>query len=130
MLCLCQKFLKCSDSPEFQVFVKVRTSFASTSKQILLMRFWFEGHSVVSDKEAKLLLKGNDELILSVYDYWIDKRLRLKQSLIPIVKSDKRDLVRLKEASRPGSTEDLLPGGLGCGIMGSLVADWPRGMGS
>ena len=57
--------------------------------------FWIKGHSVVSDKEAKLLLKGNDELILSVYDYWIDKRLRLKQALIPIVKSDKRDLVRI-----------------------------------
>jgi hypothetical protein len=49
---------------------------------------------VISDKEAKLLLKGDDELILAVYDYWIDKRLRLKQSLIPTVKSDKRDLVR------------------------------------
>ena len=49
---------------------------------------------MISDKEAKVLLKGDDELILSVYDYWIDKRLRLKQSLIPTVKSDKRDLVR------------------------------------
>ena len=49
----------------------------------------------MSAKEAKLLLKGDDELILSVYDYWIDRRLRLKQPLIPTVKSDKRDLVRL-----------------------------------
>jgi hypothetical protein len=58
--------------------------------------FNLEGHSVVSDKEAKLLLKGDDEVILAVYDYWIDKRLRLKQSLIPVVKSDKRDLVNHK----------------------------------
>jgi hypothetical protein len=57
------------------------------------------GHSVLSDKEAKLLLKGDDELILAVYDYWIDKRLRLKQSLILTVKSDKRDLVLLLPVS-------------------------------
>ena len=61
----------------------------------------FKGHSVVSDKEAKVLLKGNDELILAVYDYWIDKRLRLKQSLIPTVKSDKRDLVNKKVILTP-----------------------------
>ena len=49
------------------------------------------GHNVVSAKEAKLLLKEDDELILAVYDYWVDKRLRLKQPLIPMVKTDKRD---------------------------------------
>lgn len=49
------------------------------------------GHNVVSAKEAKLLLKEDDELILAVYDYWVDKRLRLKQPLMPTVKSDKRD---------------------------------------
>ena len=53
----------------------------------------FEGQTVVSAKEAKLLLKGDDDLILAVYDYWIDKRLRLKQPLVPTVKSDKRDMV-------------------------------------
>ncbi len=50
------------------------------------------GQSVVSAKEAKLLLKEDDDLILAVYDYWVDKRLRLKQSLMPNVKSDKRDM--------------------------------------
>ncbi len=40
------------------------------------------GHNVVSAKEAKLLLKEDDELILAVYDYWVDKRLRLKQPLV------------------------------------------------
>jgi enhancer of polycomb-like protein len=48
------------------------------------------GHNVVSVKEAKLLLKEDDDLILAVYDYWVDKRLRIKQPLIPMVKSDKR----------------------------------------
>lgn len=49
------------------------------------------GHNVVSPKEAKLLLKEDDELIMAVYDYWVDKRLRLKQPLIPQVKRGERD---------------------------------------
>ena len=31
-------------------------------------------------------------MILAVYDYWVDKRLRLKQPLIATVKSDKREV--------------------------------------
>merc|ERR1711997_1338624 len=50
------------------------------------------GVNVVSAKEAKLLLKEDDESILAVYDYWVDKRLRLKQPLILTVKSDKREV--------------------------------------
>jgi enhancer of polycomb-like protein len=50
-------------------------------------------HNVVSAKEAKLLLKEDDDLILAVYDYWMDKRLRLKQPLAPKVKRDNRALV-------------------------------------
>ena len=37
-------------------------------------------------------MKEDDELILAVYDYWVDKRLRLKQPLILTVKSDKREV--------------------------------------
>ena len=48
-------------------------------------------HNIVSAKEAKLLLKEDDELILTVYDYWVEKRLRLKRPLIPMVRTDKRD---------------------------------------
>ena len=29
----------------------------------------------------------------SVYDYWVDKRLRLRKPLIPMVKTDKREAV-------------------------------------
>ena len=47
-------------------------------------------HSVVSAKEARMLLKESDELILAVYDYWVDKRLRLKRPLAPKVKRDNR----------------------------------------
>lgn len=31
---------------------------------------------VVSIKEAKSLLKEDDDLIILVYDYWLNKRLR------------------------------------------------------
>ena len=47
-------------------------------------------HSVVSAKEALMLLKESDDLILAVYDYWVDKRLRLKRPLAPKVKRDNR----------------------------------------
>ena len=47
-------------------------------------------HSVVSAKEARMLLKEGDDLILAVYDYWVDKRLRLKRPLAPKVKRDTR----------------------------------------
>jgi len=50
------------------------------------------GHNVITAKEAKLLLKEDDDLILAVYDYWVEKRLRIKQPLLPLVKSDKRDI--------------------------------------
>ena len=51
------------------------------------------GHSVISAREAKQLLKEDDDLILAVYDYWVDKRLRLRDPLIPMVKTDKREAV-------------------------------------
>ena len=37
-----------------------------------------------------MLLKESDDLILAVYDYWVDKRLRLKRPLAPKVKRDTR----------------------------------------
>ena len=35
------------------------------------------GQQVITLKEAKLLLKEDDDLIMAVYDYWLNKRLRL-----------------------------------------------------
>ena len=62
------------------------------------------GHNVLTAKEAKLLLKEDDDLILAVYDYWQDKRLRIKQPLLPIVKSDKRDMAhQVPSTPIPGS---------------------------
>lgn len=46
------------------------------------------GQMVVSLKEAKMLLKEDDDLILAVYDYWLNKRLETQQCLIPIVKCE------------------------------------------
>lgn len=34
------------------------------------------GHSVVTQKEAEVLLKEDDDLIIAVYDYWLNKRLK------------------------------------------------------
>ncbi|XP_070183396.1 enhancer of polycomb homolog 1-like [Littorina saxatilis] len=49
------------------------------------------GQQVVTLPEAKLLLKEDDDLIIAVYDYWLNKRLRLEMPLIQQVKSEKRD---------------------------------------
>lgn len=35
------------------------------------------GQTVVTLHEAKALLKEDDDLIIAVYDYWLNKRLRL-----------------------------------------------------
>jgi len=34
------------------------------------------GQQVVTLPEAKLLLKEDDDLIITVYDYWLNKRLK------------------------------------------------------
>lgn len=49
------------------------------------------GQHVVTLKEAKLLLKEDDDLIIAVYDYWLNKRLRTQHPLILQVKTEKRD---------------------------------------
>ena len=62
------------------------------------------GNSAVTLKEAKLLLKEDDDLIIAVFDYWVEKRLRLKQPLIPAVKSDKGSSGGGGGGSGPGSS--------------------------
>lgn len=49
------------------------------------------GQTVVNLKEAKMLLKEDDDLILAVYDYWLNKRLETQQCLIPQVKTESRE---------------------------------------
>lgn len=40
------------------------------------------GNQVVSLQEAKLLLKEDDDLIKAVYDYWLQKRLKMIGPLV------------------------------------------------
>ena len=49
------------------------------------------GQTIVTIKEAKMLLKEDDDLILAVFDYWLNKRLDTQQCLIPSVKTEVRD---------------------------------------
>jgi len=49
------------------------------------------GQTVVSLREAKMLLKEDDDLILAVYDYWLNKRLETQEPLITTVKTEVRD---------------------------------------
>jgi len=72
------------------------------------------GHSVISAQDAKLNLKGDDDLIFAVYDYWVEKRLRFKQPLLPSVKSDKRDIPQ-----PPGSSSVSGSSGLSGGTPGT-----------
>lgn len=54
------------------------------------------GLKAVTLQEAKVLLKDDDDLITAVYDYWLNKRLRLQHALIPQVSLKK---YRYKEDS-------------------------------
>ena len=49
------------------------------------------GNTVLSEKEAQLLLRDDEDLVLAVYDYWLAKRLRLGRSLIPTVRNISKD---------------------------------------
>ncbi|KAK6619945.1 hypothetical protein RUM44_006345 [Polyplax serrata] len=48
------------------------------------------GQTVVTLQEAKGLLKEDDDLIIAVYDYWLNKRLKTVVPLIPVVKTEHR----------------------------------------
>ena len=49
------------------------------------------GNTVLSEREAQLLLRDDEDLVLAVYDYWLAKRLRLGRALIPTVKNISKD---------------------------------------
>uniref|UniRef100_A0A1B0G767 Enhancer of polycomb-like protein n=1 Tax=Glossina morsitans morsitans TaxID=37546 RepID=A0A1B0G767_GLOMM len=48
------------------------------------------GQTVVTLNEAKALLKQDDEVSIAVYDYWLNKRLKMKNPLILTVKTENR----------------------------------------
>ncbi|XP_026316672.1 uncharacterized protein LOC113227842 isoform X2 [Hyposmocoma kahamanoa] len=48
------------------------------------------GQTVVTLNEAKLLLERKDDLVIAVYDYWLNKRLNTQHPLILTVKTESR----------------------------------------
>uniref|UniRef100_A0A1A9WQS1 Enhancer of polycomb-like protein n=1 Tax=Glossina brevipalpis TaxID=37001 RepID=A0A1A9WQS1_9MUSC len=48
------------------------------------------GQTVVTLNEAKALLKQDDEVSIAVYDYWLNKRLKMQHPLILAVKTENR----------------------------------------
>lgn len=48
------------------------------------------GQTVVTVNEAKALLKQDDELSVTVYDYWLNKRLVLQHPLILAIRTENR----------------------------------------
>ncbi|KAJ8952863.1 hypothetical protein NQ314_007469 [Rhamnusium bicolor] len=48
------------------------------------------GQTVVTLNEAKALLKEDDDLIIAVFDYWLNKRLKTQHPLILTVKTEHR----------------------------------------
>lgn len=89
------------DIPDYDMDSEDEAWLNQQSKEIELTPIKFEeimdrlekssGQHVVTIKEAKLLLKEDDDLIIAVYDYWLNKRLKTQQPLIPVVKTEKRD---------------------------------------
>ncbi|XP_058808050.1 enhancer of polycomb homolog 1 [Phymastichus coffea] len=48
------------------------------------------GQTVVTLNEAKMLLKEDDDLIIAVFDYWLNKRLKTQHPLLLTVKTESR----------------------------------------
>ncbi|CAK1593409.1 unnamed protein product [Parnassius mnemosyne] len=48
------------------------------------------GQTVVTLNEAKLLLERQDDLVIAVYDYWLNKRLNTQHPLVLSVKTEHR----------------------------------------
>lgn len=81
------------ESYQWSIFIKsnalkIFTITVYWSMHILLLIFCnvyfnlFSFLQVVTLQEAKLLLKEDDDLIIAVYDYWLNKRLRLVSLIV------------------------------------------------
>lgn len=46
---------------------------------------------VIELSEAKSILKEEEGVVISVYDYWLNKKLNVGKSLLPTIKTEKRD---------------------------------------
>ncbi len=56
---------------------------------------------MVTLQEAKALLKEDDDLIIAVYDYWLNKRLRMVRFLVCNLKTARLPKEKQKEEKTP-----------------------------
>ncbi|XP_077483585.1 enhancer of Polycomb [Amblyomma americanum] len=96
-----QPFAMDQDIPDYDMDSEDEKWLTQQAKKMEINHLQFEemmdrlekgsGQQVVTLHEAKTLLKEDDDLIIAVYDYWLNKRLRTQCPLVPQVKSEKRD---------------------------------------
>lgn len=96
-----QPFAMDQDIPDYDMDSEDEKWLTQQAKKMEINHIQFEemmdrlekgsGQQVVTLHEAKTLLKEDDDLIIAVYDYWLNKRLRTQCPLVPQVKSEKRD---------------------------------------
>nr|XP_022909693.1 enhancer of polycomb homolog 1 [Onthophagus taurus] len=95
-----QPFTMEQDIPDYDMDSDDERWLDSQTKRIELSALKFEemmdrlekssGQTVVTLNEAKALLKEDDDLIIAVFDYWLNKRLKLQHPLILSVKTEHR----------------------------------------
>lgn len=57
------------------------------------------GQTVVTLQEAKSLLKEDDDLIIAVYDYWLNKRLKTVSFFLKLSFSENTDTYKCKKGN-------------------------------
>ncbi|KAL7306312.1 hypothetical protein TKK_0001740 [Trichogramma kaykai] len=95
-----QPFAMENDIPDYDMDSEDENWVASQSRKMDITALQFEemmdrlekssGQKVVSLSEAKALLKEDDDLIIAVFDYWLNKRLITQHPLLLSVKTEQR----------------------------------------
>ncbi|KAL6261920.1 hypothetical protein P5V15_007002 [Pogonomyrmex californicus] len=95
-----QPFAMEQDIPDYDMDSEDEKWVALQSRKMELTPLQFEemmdrlekssGQTVVTLNEAKALLKEDDDLIIAVFDYWLNKRLKTQHPLLLTVKTENR----------------------------------------
>ncbi|KMQ96584.1 enhancer of polycomb-like protein [Lasius niger] len=95
-----QPFAMEQDIPDYDMDSEDEKWVAVQSRKMDLTPLQFEemmdrlekssGQTVVTLSEAKALLKEDDDLIIAVFDYWLNKRLKTQHPLLLTVKTENR----------------------------------------
>ncbi|XP_043599406.1 enhancer of polycomb homolog 1 [Bombus pyrosoma] len=95
-----QPFAMEQDIPDYDMDSEDEKWVAVQSRKMDLTPLQFEemmdrlekssGQTVVTLNEAKALLKEDDDLIVAVFDYWLNKRLKTQHPLLLTVKTEHR----------------------------------------